>query len=104
MSVFSDEIKNLSLEIINASKEMNIPLELNLNGYIYNRFGAFKHGCLFYPSIEFFKLAKENNAKFIIGIDAHRTSQFEEIPYEFLEEFFKETGINEKDIIQFLFE
>ena len=32
---------------------MNIPLEINLNGYIYNRFGAFKNGCLFYPSVEF---------------------------------------------------
>lgn len=104
VSVFSDEIKDLSLEIINVSIEMNIPLEINLNGYLYNRFGAFKNGCLFYPSVEFFKLAKENNAKFIIGVDAHRISQFEDIPYEFLDEFFKETGINEKDIIQFLFE
>ncbi len=82
--------REITYKICKAAKELNIPLEININGFISNRE---------YPSIDFFKIAKELGNKFIFGIDAHNPIQLENIPYEGLEIFLKNTNINEDDII-----
>ncbi len=87
---FNDFTKNISIEICKNAKELNIPLEININGFYENRE---------YPSVEFFKIAKEIGNIFIFGIDAHAPDRYEKIPYEGLEIFLKKTGIEDKDII-----
>ena len=87
---FNDFTKEISLEICKAAKELNIPLEININGFYEERE---------YPSVDFFKIAKEIGNTFIFGIDAHSPDRYEKIPYEGLELFLKNTGIEEKDII-----
>ena len=77
----------------------NFSLEINLNGY-YNRFHFIKKERLFYPSIYFFKKAKEIGNKFIFEVDAHNPSSFLNIDYDYFSYFLKETNINDKDIIK----
>ncbi len=87
---FNDFTKEISLEICKTAKKLNIPLEININGFYENRE---------YPSAHFFKIAKEIGNTFIFGIDAHSPGRYEKIPYEGLENFLKLTGIEDKDII-----
>lgn len=87
---FGEFEKEISIKICKAAKEFNLPLEININGFISNRE---------YPSIDFFKIAKEIGNKFIFGIDAHSPIQIENIPYEGLNLFLNKTGITNNDII-----
>ena len=48
-------IDRLLDEIIFNAKELDIPLEININGETNNKFGAIAHGCYHYPSIYFFQ-------------------------------------------------
>jgi histidinol-phosphatase (PHP family) len=71
----TDQMIELSKEIIKVAKETNTLLEINANG-----FRKRKHkidGKLFrpYPRIEFWKVVHELNAKAIISADAHRPDQ-----------------------------
>ena len=88
---FNDFAKEISISICKAAKKEDIPLEINLSGFINNRE---------YPNVEFFKIAKSIGNKFILGIDAHNPIQYENIPYDRLEIFLKETGISNKDILE----
>lgn len=100
ISETNEKIDKIIEEIVLTAIKYDLPLEINLNGYIYNREPAQKRGCLFYPSIYFFKKAKELGCnKYIFGIDAHGPNTFDKIPYEYLETFFKETKIQKEDIL-----
>ncbi|SDH88200.1 histidinol-phosphatase (PHP family) [Pseudobutyrivibrio sp. 49] len=48
--------------IVKASIDLNIPLEINMQGFFLNRN---------YPSDRFFSMASAMGAKFVIGCDAH---------------------------------
>lgn len=82
--------KEISISICRAAKKENIPLEINLNGFINHRE---------YPSIDFFKIAKSFGNKFIFGIDAHNPIQYKNIPYNELEKFLNESNIDDNDIL-----
>lgn len=104
--LFMNHVKNINKEIDKVieeicitAKEYDIPLEININGEVNNKKYALKKGNLYYPSPYFFKKAKEIGNKFIFGVDAHDPDMFNKIPYDYFDDFFKETGITEKDII-----
>lgn len=99
VTIWNEDIIEISKEIINAALKNNLPLEININGFvcrvIYNS-DYYK-----YPNINFFKLAKKMGAKFIFGVDAHESARLNHsnIPYKELEEFLKECNINDDDFI-----
>lgn len=75
--------------LITASINFNIPLEINMLGFIEGRH---------YPCDRFFSLASDMGAKFIIGCDAHSKEairQPEDIPS--LMNFFKRNNITLND-------
>lgn len=65
------EILGMCKEIITVAKEENVLLELNANGFRKKQHE--ENGKLYYkyPREEFWRIAKELNAKVIIGADAH---------------------------------
>ncbi len=60
-----NDYKNASIKIIEKAKELNVPLEYNLNSLYYKGNGYHN------PSDEFWKLVADFNAKTVIGYDAH---------------------------------
>lgn len=58
-----DTFKRHTSRIVEASIDLNIPLEVNMYGFLGNRN---------YPCDRFFKMASEMGASFVIGCDAHR--------------------------------
>lgn len=99
VSKITPEIDKVIEEICLCAKENNIPLEININGEIHNRYEAIKRGSRHYPDPYFFKKAKEYGNKFIFGIDAHNPELINEIPYLYFINFLNETGIEESDIL-----
>ena len=58
-----DDIYNRHMsKIVEASIDLNLPLEVNIYGFVDGRW---------YPCDRFLKLAREYNPKYIIGLDAH---------------------------------
>ena len=98
-SIFDEEIRKISEEICIAAKNKNIPLEININGLIKFHNKSLEKDVIGYPSVEFFKIAKQIGNKFIFGIDAHSPSKIKDIPYSLIEEFLKDTDITNSDII-----
>ena len=67
-----DVMKN----VVRASKEYNVPLEINLNGY---RKGLMRKGLNLrypYPVNELWALAASENAPVVTGVDAHNPRNF----------------------------
>ncbi len=75
--------------LVDASKSLNIPLEVNVYGFIDKRH---------YPRDLFFQMASEKGAKFVIGCDAHDPNVIRQ-PYEYpgFEEFLKRNKIEVGD-------
>ena len=88
--VFDEDAKEVSKEIIEAAMQNDCILEVNANGYRSKR----KMG---YPCKEFFMLAKEMNAKIMIGLDAHKPEELNDQWVEKTYEFAAELGL---DIIE----
>ncbi len=69
---FDEAAREVSLAIIRAAKRLDIPLELNMGAIRFGGMrligGEYRH---MYPYLPFWKLVKEQDAKVIIGIDAH---------------------------------
>ena len=60
-----------SRRILEAAEKLNMPLEININGF---KRGKVKYNLgerYFYPVEEFWNLSKEYNVKRILGVDAH---------------------------------
>lgn len=68
---FSEAARAASLKIIDASVKWNVPLEINANGIRKGIYQSSQGTRYTYPREEFWKLAKERNAKVIISSDAH---------------------------------
>lgn len=68
---WTDEIEQMSREIIQCAKEMKVVLEYNLGG-IRN----FSHLEYTYPYHKFWELVAELKADVIIGVDAHSPQDF----------------------------
>jgi len=85
-----DDIYNRHMsKVVEASVDLNIPLEVNVLGLVEGRH---------YPCDRFFKMARGYNPKFIIGLDAHNPGivrQPEDI--EILMDFLTRNGIETGD-------
>ncbi len=98
----SEQINQITKEICLEAKRLNIPLEINLHGLYRYQTKYKEKGVLFYPSIDFFKIAHQVGNEFIIGIDAHNPNEISNINYQYLDYFFKETNILPSEIIDVL--
>ena len=86
-----DAYKKHMCRIVEASVDLNIPLEINMYGFLDKRN---------YPCDRFFRMASEMGASFIIGCDAHRPDvvrQPGDVPG--LSEFLKRNNIDTGDNI-----
>lgn len=64
-------------KICEKAKELDILLEYNISGYIYNR----DFNVNGFPNINFWTIAAEVGCKAIIGIDAHHNMYYETEEY-----------------------
>lgn len=97
---FSDFHKEESYRLCKAAKELDVPLEYNLSGVIYNACYGTKNG---YPNYDFFKIAAEVGNDVIIGIDAHDNEDIEKKWYrEDAIKVLNELGVHRIDSIKFL--
>lgn len=88
---WNEEVEKQSRRIFAKAEELNIPLEINVNGIRkgkikYNNGERYK-----YPYKEFWQLAKEYNVDIIVGIDAHNPEELSD--FKMGEDFAKELGI-----------
>ena len=60
------------------AKELNMPLEYNISGYIYRESFNCPNS---YPNKNFWKIAKEVGCQAIIGYDAHNHTVYETDKY-----------------------
>ncbi len=93
-----EQITNKTIDtvykICDAAKTYNIPLEINLAGYL--RKEKYK-----YPCEEFFKIASELKNEVIIGFDAHYPEWFFDAPLNLGEEFIKKLNLKQVKTIDF---
>lgn len=102
---WNDTLKNIAIEIINASKKYNVYLEINANG-IRNckrkkRYSmtSNNHISYSYPKYEFWELAKSMDAKIIINDDAHFFTNMDDDATKEAIELSNELNINVLDNI-----
>lgn len=97
---WNDYLQSESYRLCKAAKELNVPLEYNLAGALYNECYGTKNG---YPNIDFFKVAAEIGNDVIIGLDAHDNEDIEkEWYYEDAVRVLDDLGIRRIDTIRFL--
>lgn len=71
--------KRISKRILKAAEEMNMPIEINVNGMRKNKI-PYNNGERYqYPIKEFWELSKEYNVKRIVGIDAHNPEEMHDL-------------------------
>ena len=100
-----DEFKELARQIAKASVKYDVPLELNVskveNGRLqgkenYEQIAAF-------PDDTFWKVAAEEGVKVIIGLDAHKPENVNQIGFEYGLQLAKKYGLqvlNKADILE----
>ena len=74
---FDEESKAISRAILEAAKDLGMPLELNGNGHLKGRG---------YPSREFWETAKDMGIPALLSSDAHRVQDLA-APFDFLRSF-----------------
>lgn len=74
---FDENARAVSRELIRACIAMGIPVEFNVLGYIEGKEGRWKG--LGYPAADFWRVAAEEGAKCIIGVDAHEPAHLKNI-------------------------
>ena len=70
---WNEELERESRRLLEGCEKLNIPLEVNVCGMRRRHYNEVNYS---YPNINFFKLASQYNLKFVIGIDAHDPSHF----------------------------
>lgn len=80
--------------ICNKAKEHDIPLEIN-GGGMQRGLKDYNGEMLYqYPNERFWKIAAEVGNKVVIGIDAHKPDDFNDVLYDQLKNFAKELNLN----------
>ncbi|MFA6755199.1 MAG: histidinol-phosphatase [Bacilli bacterium] len=87
VSIVDDDIIKVCEDICAASKEYDVPLEINLGGFGYSNMMAQIEGGSPYPNHFFWKMARKYKCKCVIGVDAHNPKNFDSIDYYFLDSF-----------------
>lgn len=68
---YSKECEKAIREIGETAKKMNVPIELNLKGYLLTKTKIGSEEFTIYPNKKVFETLKEIAPKFVIGYDAH---------------------------------
>jgi len=92
--VFDEEARQATIEILEAAKKMNIPLEINLGGvrrglqdyYVTQRYD--------YPVREFWVEVSKTTIPVIIGVDAHHPDELSNIPLAAIEKLLGDLPLN----------
>ncbi|MGL5084406.1 MAG: histidinol-phosphatase [Clostridium sp.] len=89
---WDEHSEKASRRILEKAEELNIPLEINVNGLRRLKL-KYNHGERYpYPHKDFWALAKDYKVDIIIGIDAHSPEELNDLDIGL--EFAKELGIN----------
>ncbi len=91
--VFDDVAKEVTYDICQKAKELNIPLEVNAGGIRRGKREVAGEMVYQYPSKHFFEIAKEIGNDIILGIDAHSPEDLNHRIYEQMIEFCDEIGL-----------
>ena len=75
---FDEDCKKVCRQLCEKAKELNMPLEYNISGYIYRESFNCPNS---YPNKNFWKIAKEVGCQAIIGYDAHNHTVYETDKY-----------------------
>nr|MCR5491880.1 hypothetical protein [Bacilli bacterium] len=92
---WNDKCVEITHRICQAAKKMNMPLEINMGASRWkgkNRPGSPLVNA--YPYPKFWETAKTYDIPVIIGVDAHRPSEFQSTDYDFAHEFIEWMGLN----------
>ena len=81
-----------SRKILKAAEELDIPIEINVNGFRKPKVKYNNGERYSYPIKDFWKLAKEYNVKIIVGIDAHNPCEMADLDIGL--KFAKELGLS----------
>jgi histidinol-phosphatase (PHP family) len=98
---FDELAKKYSLQIIDAAKRYDLPLEINANGI---RRGSYQYpeGIRYvYPRKEFWILAKEHQARVIISADAHNPKLLFDEAIQEAFKFAADLGIEVEEVLKF---
>ncbi|MDY6012365.1 histidinol-phosphatase [Clostridium sp.] len=88
-----------SRRILEAAQKLDLPLEINVNGFKKSRVKYNNGERYSYPIKEFWLLSKEYNVKRIVGIDAHKPHDMRD--YDMGLNFAKELGLETIDRLEF---
>lgn len=88
-----------SRRIFETAEKLNLPLEINVNGFKKRRVKYNNGERYSYPIKEFWLLSKEYNIKRIVGIDAHKPHDMRDLDMGL--NFAKELGLEVIDRLEF---
>ncbi|MGI6644774.1 MAG: PHP domain-containing protein [Bacilli bacterium] len=97
---FDDFAKEISEEIINASIEYDVPLELNLNKVYWAIRNNENTDHVAYPNPHFWELVGKIGAKVVVSLDSHDPEMYENIPLDFANDYIKRYNLKCIDSIK----
>ena len=100
--LFDLDAQTVSRRICQKAKELNIPLEINAGGIRRGLVRRDNEDIYLYPNSHFWTIASEIGNDVIIGIDAHKPSDFNENIYDELNQFAKQHNLKIIDELEFL--
>ncbi len=92
----TDEMYEALRPVVKLAKELDIPLEVNANGFrrAKHEQGSLDLNIIRYPRYKFFKIVKEENAKVIVSSDAHSKDALDDWAIEMSYQFIKDLGLD----------
>ena len=99
---FDKDAETVTKRICQKSKDLNIPLEINAGGIRRGKVKRNHTEVYRYPNTFFWRIASEVGNDVIMGVDAHKPSDFDEDMYKELDRFAKEYNLKIIDKLVFL--
>ena len=94
--IFDTQAYEVAKAIAKKSKELDIPLEVNMGPSRYAEGGP-RGGHLAYPNHRFWEIVADIGAPCVFGVDAHDPSHYQTSDYGFFNEFAAELGLKMVD-------
>lgn len=91
MPIWTEDVKQASLDIIQAAKDLDIPLEVNGYGFRKPMLETPNGPRFAYPAKDFWEMAVEQGVKICFNLDAHHVKHLE--PDKNVQPFVDELGI-----------
>lgn len=90
---FDDSCRKAAIDICQAARAMDLPLEYNISGFYNIRR---RYGGLGYPWFDFWEIAAREGCSAIIGLDAHEPGRFLDTPvYDLARQHLQALGMRE---------